>query len=124
MASAKSQDAKTVRCSHLLIKHKGSRNPKSWKDPDGKEITQRTKEQAIAILEGHIKVLKEGKVKFADLAKANSDCGSAAKGGDLGNFGHGMMQAPFEAASFALQVNEMSGIVDTESGVHIILRTG
>ena len=39
-------------------------------------------------------------------------------------FGPGQMQAAFEEASFALQVGEMSGLVDTDSGIHIIIRTG
>ena len=47
---------------------------------------------------------------------------SAKRGGDLGHFGRGQMQAPFEEASFALNVGELSDIVDTDSGVHIILR--
>jgi len=40
----------------------------------------------------------------------------------LGTFGKGQMQPAFERAAFALQVGEMSGIVDTDSGVHIIKR--
>lgn len=43
-------------------------------------------------------------------------------GGDLGHFERGAMQKPFSDAAFALQVDEVSGIVDTESGVHIIQR--
>jgi NIMA-interacting peptidyl-prolyl cis-trans isomerase 1 len=54
----------------------------------------------------------------------NSDCSSAENGGDLGFFRKGQMQKPFEEATFALQINEMSGPVDTGSGVHVILRTG
>ncbi len=38
-------------------------------------------------------------------------------------FGPGQMQAEFENAAFALQVGEMSGLVDSDSGIHIILRT-
>lgn len=52
-----------------------------------------------------------------------SDCSSAKRGGDLGLFGRGAMQKPFEEAAFALKVGEMSQIVDTDSGVHIIIRT-
>lgn len=42
----------------------------------------------------------------------------------IGRFGRGQMQKPFEEATFALEVGEISDIVDTDSGVHIILRTG
>ena len=60
---------------------------------------------------------------FANIAKQRSDCGSFQAGGDLGMFGRNMMQKPFEDASFALKVGELSDIVDTDSGTHIILRT-
>lgn len=66
----------------------------------------------------------EGGASFAELARVNSDCSSAKNGGDLGFFGKGQMQKAFEEATFALQVDEMSGPVSTDSGVHIILRTG
>ena len=60
---------------------------------------------------------------FEELASQFSDCSSAKKGGDLGLFGPGQMQKPFEEATFALKVGELSETVDTDSGVHIILRT-
>jgi len=60
---------------------------------------------------------------FEELAKVYSDCSSAAKGGDLGFFSSGQMQKPFEDATFALKVGELSEPVWTDSGVHIILRT-
>ena len=53
------------------------------------------------------------------LNKARLD---AKRGGDLGHFARGTMQPAFEEASFALEVGEMSGVVETNSGVHIILR--
>ena len=62
-------------------------------------------------------------MEFDELASKYSDCSSAHKGGDLGMFGRGQMQKPFEDAAFALNVGQMSDIVDTDSGVHIILRT-
>lgn len=52
-----------------------------------------------------------------------SDCSSARSGGDLGSFSRGQMQHPFEDAAFGLSVGEMSDIVETDSGVHLILRT-
>ena len=59
---------------------------------------------------------------FDRLAYQFSECGSAANNGDLGMFGKGQMQAPFEEAAFGLAVGELSGPVHTDSGVHIILR--
>ena len=64
-----------------------------------------------------------GEATFEELASKYSDCSSAKKGGDLGPFGRGQMQKPFEDASFALKVGDMSETVVTDSGVHIILRT-
>lgn len=64
------------------------------------------------------------KQTFASLASQFSDCSSAKKGGDLGPFKKGQMQKPFEDATFALEVGELSDPVWTDSGVHIILRTG
>lgn len=52
-----------------------------------------------------------------------SDCSSAHKGGDLGFFGRGQMQKPFEDATFALPVGGLSGVIQTDSGTHVILRT-
>lgn len=42
--------------------------------------------------------------------------------GDLGMFGRGAMQKPFEEATFALDVDQMSNVVDSDSGLHVILR--
>jgi hypothetical protein len=60
---------------------------------------------------------------FMTIARTESDCSSAQKGGDLGLFGRGQMQKSFEDATFALQPGELSNIVDSDSGIHIILRT-
>lgn len=108
------------RASHLLVKHKGSRRPSSWKE---KTIT-RTKEEAIEILKGFRAKIANKEVDFATLAQKESDCGSHESGGDLGWFSEGDMQKPFEDAVKKLKVGELSDIVDTDSGVHIILRTG
>ncbi|RCW47851.1 peptidylprolyl isomerase [Paenibacillus prosopidis] len=78
-----------------------------------------TKEEADAILAE----LKQG-ADFATLAKEKStDPGSKDNGGDLGFFGKGAMVPEFEEAAFALKVNELSGVVQTEHGFHIIKKT-
>jgi hypothetical protein len=67
----------------------------------------RSKEQALEILKGHLAKLQETPAEklpeeFAKLASTESDCSSAKKGGDLGFFGPGQMQAPFEVRSLPL----------------------
>ncbi|NXN95680.1 PIN1 isomerase, partial [Rhinopomastus cyanomelas] len=115
-----------VRCSHLLVKHNQSRRPSSWRQD---RIT-RSKEEALELINGklgaggsYIQKIKSGEEDFESLASQFSDCSSAKAGGDLGAFGRGQMQKPFEDASFALRAGEMSGPVFTDSGIHIILRT-
>ncbi|XP_005184062.1 putative peptidyl-prolyl cis-trans isomerase dodo [Musca domestica] len=107
-----------VRCSHLLVKHKGSRRPSSWRE----ENITRTKEEARQLLEDYRKQIENG-ASLDEMAQKYSDCSSAKRGGDLGMFGRGQMQKPFEEAAFSLKVGQLSKIVDTDSGLHIILRT-
>lgn len=110
----------SVRASHILVKHRDSRRPSSWRQ----ENITRTKEEAIEELKKYIEQIEAGDETFEDLAKKYSDCSSAKNGGDLGQFGRGQMQKPFEEASFALEIGKMSSIVETGSGVHVIKRTG
>ena len=99
-----------VRASHILIK------PKT--DEAGADPNQE-KAKAKAKAEDLLRQIKEG-ADFAALAKANSDCTSAAKGGDLNFFGKGQMVPPFEKAAFALETGKVSDIVETRFGYHII----
>lgn len=115
---APKKEPATVRCRHILAKHKGSRNPSSWRQP---RITQ-TKEEAIRIIKAFREQILSGEKEFEAIATTESDCPSAKRGGDLGPFTRGKMQKPFEDASFALEVGEISDIVDTDSGIHIIKR--
>ncbi|KAL8641685.1 MAG: hypothetical protein Q9228_001544 [Teloschistes exilis] len=107
-----------IRAAHLLVKHKDSRRPSSWKEQD---IT-RTKDEAIEILKGHEQRIRSGEVSLGDLAQSESDCSSARKNGDLGFFGRSEMQKEFEEVAFDLEPGQVSGVVDTASGVHLIQR--
>jgi NIMA-interacting peptidyl-prolyl cis-trans isomerase 1 len=109
-----------VRASHILCKHIHSRRPASWRCDN---ITL-TKEEALKELENIREKIVNGTSTFEEIAKVRSDCSSAKQNGDLGFFARGQMQKPFENATFSLKIGELSGIVDTDSGVHIILRTG
>jgi peptidyl-prolyl cis-trans isomerase NIMA-interacting 1 len=117
-----------VRVLHILKKHKDSRRPSSWRQP---VITQ-TLEESREELQGLLEILQEEEssaeelqATFEELARTESDCSSAKRGGDLGFFGRRKMQPPFETASFALEVGELTKeLVETSSGVHILLRIG
>lgn len=69
--------------------------------------------------EAHI---RSGQSSLGDLAITESDCSSARKMGDLGFFGRGDMQKEFEEAAFALKPGEVSHVVETASGLHLIER--
>jgi peptidyl-prolyl cis-trans isomerase NIMA-interacting 1 len=132
-----------VRASHLLVKHRGSRRPSSWKEV-GLEFTcsavmnsdrglmlrmsqahiTRSKEEAVEILRKFEKEINGSAEMFAALATEHSDCSSHTNSGDLGWFGHGQMQKPFEDAAYGLQVGQISDVISSDSGVHLVLRTG
>ncbi|ODV94864.1 hypothetical protein PACTADRAFT_34618 [Pachysolen tannophilus NRRL Y-2460] len=96
-----------IKCSHLLIKHRDSRRPKSWKS---EEPITRTKEEAIQILKGYQQAIKEGTATLSEIAAKESDDSSHAKNGDLGWFTKGQMQPSFEKAAFALQIGEVENL--------------
>jgi parvulin-like peptidyl-prolyl isomerase len=87
-----------VHCAHILVK---------------------TEQEAKTVLE---RLNKGG--KFANIAMEISLCPSGKKGGDLGTFGRGKMVKEFEVGAFALEKGQVSGLVKTKYGYHIIKRLG
>lgn len=59
--------------------------------------------------------------EFGKLAMEHSECSSKKRGGDLGYFGRGKMAREFEVAAFSTPIGQMSPIIKTEFGYHIIL---
>ncbi|MGE4319797.1 MAG: SurA N-terminal domain-containing protein [Deferribacterales bacterium] len=95
-----------VKASHILIKVSDFKN-----DKEANEKFQLAKKVLAEIKAG---------ADFAEEAKKYSEDGSASNGGDLGYFPKGQMVVPFETAAFALKTGEVSDIVKTQYGFHII----
>jgi peptidyl-prolyl cis-trans isomerase C len=80
-------------------------------------ILVKSESEAKVVLER----LKKGE-KFGRVARAVSRCPSGKRGGDLGTFTRGKMVKEFETAAFTLKKGEVSGVVKTKFGCHIIKR--
>lgn len=100
------------RASHILIKAEASASA------DEKKAARAKAEQLLA-------QLQKNPAQFAELARKNSDDpGSGANGGDLDFFARGDMVKPFEDAAYGLKPGQISGLVESEFGFHIIQLTG
>ena len=104
--------ADQVRASHILLMYEGSASSSA----------DRSKEEAAEQI-GALRAQIEAGASFPDVARDNSDCPSGAQGGDLGMFGRGQMVPEFETAAFSMEVGELSDVVETAFGYHLIQRT-
>jgi peptidyl-prolyl cis-trans isomerase SurA len=96
---------------HILIRYRGATGSDRKRS---KAEAQRTARNLLAQLRGG--------ADFAQLATAASEDGSASRGGDIGTLPRGALAWQFENALFALKPNELSDVVETEFGYHIIQR--
>lgn len=96
-----------VRARHILIQV-----------PAGSDAA--TRQAARARIEDVLAKARKKGADFAELARKYSEDSSAADGGDLGIFPRGRMVGPFEAAAFSLKAGQISGVVETEYGYHVI----
>ena len=104
--------AEERRASHILIKA-------------DKDMAAADRQKARAKADALLEQLRKSPGQFAELAKKNSDDpGSAERGGDLDFFGRGAMVKPFDDAVFAMKPGEISNVVESEFGFHIIQLTG
>jgi peptidyl-prolyl cis-trans isomerase D len=109
--ASKFQGNEQRRASHILIGF-------------GVSATSEQKQAAKAKAEALLATIKKNPKSFEELAIKNSqDPGSATKGGDLGSFGRGAMVKPFEDAAFSMKVGQVSDLVESEFGYHIIKLT-
>jgi peptidyl-prolyl cis-trans isomerase D len=109
--AARLSGAEERRASHILI-------------AAGKDVPAEERKKARARAEELLAQLRKSPERFAELARKHSqDPGSASKGGDLDYFGRGAMVKPFEDAVFALKKGEISDVVETDFGYHIIQLT-
>lgn len=100
------------RASHILIKAERSA-------PADERAKAKAKAEAL------LAEVRKNPASFADVAKKNSqDEGSAVNGGDLDFFGRGAMVKEFDAAVYAMKAGEISNLVETDFGYHIIQLTG
>jgi parvulin-like peptidyl-prolyl isomerase len=104
-----------IGASHVLIQYKGSLR--------AAPTVTRSKDEAKKLATEIAAKAKKGQ-DFAGLAKQYSDePGAKERAGSLGKFGKGQMVKPFEDAAFALQPGDVSGVVETDFGFHVIKRT-
>ncbi len=104
------QQPEQIRASHILIKA----------EPDAEADVKAKARERMADIQTKVKAGGD----FAELAREYSEGPSAPQGGDLGYFGRGQMVKPFEDAVFALKSGEVSDIVETPFGYHLIKETG
>ena len=114
-AEGASEKGEVISARHILVMY-----AESQARPDH---VIRTKPEALARAQEALAKLRAG-AEFSDIVDAYSDePGAAERGGDLGQFGRNAMVKPFSDAAFKLTVGQLSEVIETRYGYHVIKRT-
>ena len=123
-AKISTEDARASTRQSRPIQAARARSRQSHPDPVLAGRDRRGEEGKRAQIDAALSLVKGGS-KFADVAKkVSEDPGSAENGGDLGYFPRGRMVPEFDTVAFSLKTNEISGVVTTQFGYHILQVTG
>jgi peptidylprolyl isomerase len=106
---------------HLVKKHKDARDPKTWRGVKATCSKGKAKTQ-VANLRKRLEAAASAVQAFADIAREHSDSPSAQRGGDLGVITKGSLEAELEDAAFGLGPGQLSEVIETHEGIHLILR--
>lgn len=98
------------RASHILIKA-------------DKDASSADRAKAKAAAEAVLAEVRKNPAGFAEVAKKSSQDSTAAQGGDLDFFGRGAMVKPFEEAAFSMKVGDISNVLETDFGYHVLTLT-
>jgi hypothetical protein len=105
----------TIGAAHILLSYKGT--------PGAAPTMTRTKDEAQKLAAEVAAKAKKGEDFAALSTKYSDDTGAKRNGGSLGTFTRERMVKPFSEAAFALKPGQISGVVETQFGFHVIKRT-
>ncbi|MCU0684843.1 MAG: peptidyl-prolyl cis-trans isomerase [Polyangiaceae bacterium] len=114
-AQGRPDEPKQIRAQHLLVMHRESRN--------GVASVQRTRAEARARADEALRKIRAGGDVDQIVRDYSDEPGAAERSGDLGRFNRRMMVKTFSDAAFRLKVGEVSDVVESEFGFHVIRRT-
>jgi peptidyl-prolyl cis-trans isomerase NIMA-interacting 1 len=115
VVAANGTNGDQIGASHILVAYQGATR--------AKPTVTRTKEDARKLAESLAERARQPGTDFAQLAREASDGPTGIEGGALPKFGRQQMVKPFSDAAFALQPGQISNVVETNFGFHIIKRT-
>ena len=111
----KSDEPLMIRAQHLVVMHRDSRN--------APPVMVRTRAEAKARAEEALQKIKDGADTDEIIAKYSDEPGAAERKGDLGRFSKKQMVKKFSEVAFKLKPGELSEVIETEFGFHVIRRT-